>query len=94
MKRHSDTGESLLILECFIVSTQVRRQFGGYGMDAMEHMMSSVADALSNDKSSCSCIEGNPCLSPDCCDNWKDRFKIAHKVRLEKYWNKGRNFDG
>lgn len=73
---------------------EVRRQFGGYGLEAMEGMINKIQDAMSNDKSSCSCVEGNPCLSPDNCHNWKDRFKIAHKTRLEKYWNCGRNFDG
>ena len=73
---------------------EVRRQFGGYGLEAMEGMINQIQDAMSNDKSSCSCIEGNPCISPENCDNWKDRFKIAHKVRLERYWNCGRNFDG
>lgn len=72
----------------------LRRHFLGYGLEAMESMISHIHDAMTNDRSSCSCIYGNPCLQPDNCDNWKDRFRIAHKVRLEKYWSRGRNFDG
>uniref|UniRef100_A0A6T8J270 Uncharacterized protein n=1 Tax=Hemiselmis andersenii TaxID=464988 RepID=A0A6T8J270_HEMAN len=73
---------------------EVRRQFGGYGLSGMEDMVSSIADAMTSDKSSCSCVEGNPCLQPDNCNDWQNRFRVAHKVRREMYWNKGRNFDG
>lgn len=33
-----------------------------------------------DDKSSCSCIEGNPCAVPYNCLNWENRFDIAEKV--------------
>jgi hypothetical protein len=44
---------------------------------------SDLMDANS-DSSSCSCIEGNPCLVPDNCLDWKNRNEIATAVRLKK----------
>lgn len=43
-------------------------------------MISGAADAMSNDKSSCSCLEGNPCLQADNCNNWKDRCLFASVI--------------
>jgi len=37
------------------------------------------------DRSSCSCVEGNPCVDPAPCHDWKNRFTIAMKAR----WAKG-----
>lgn len=37
------------------------------------------------DRSSCSCVEGNPCVDPDPCLDWKNRFTVAMKAR----WAKG-----
>ncbi|KAK3237377.1 hypothetical protein CYMTET_52542 [Cymbomonas tetramitiformis] len=37
-----------------------------------------------DDKSSCSCIEGNPCAVPYNCLNWENRFEIAEKVMKNK----------
>ena len=37
------------------------------------------------DRSSCSCVEGNPCVDPALCHDWKNRFTIAMKAR----WAKG-----
>ena len=33
------------------------------------------------DAASCSCVEGNPCVSPYNCKNWEKRFEIAKKAR-------------
>ena len=39
-----------------------------------------VADA-NEDRGSCSCLEGNPCLSQYTCKDWAHRFEIARLVR-------------
>ena len=39
---------------------------------------------FATDASTCSCVEGNPCLVADNCKNWAKRFDIAMKVRAEK----------
>ena len=31
------------------------------------------------DRSSCSCIEGNPCADKMCCKDWANRFAVATK---------------
>ena len=41
--------------------------------------------------SSCSCIEGNPCLTPETCLDWKNRFAVVYKIRMDKFWSKGFN---
>ena len=33
------------------------------------------------DSASCSCVEGNPCISPYNCKNWEKRFEIAKQAR-------------
>lgn len=53
------------------------RDLQGYGANAAAVMISGAADAMSHDKSSCSCLEGNPCLQADNCSNWKDRCLFA-----------------
>eukprot|EP00960_Hanusia_phi_P052398 761430-Hanusia_phi.AAC.1 len=74
-----------------IDSRDVLKTFVGYGRAEGEER-TTAADALSNDRSSCSCVEGNVCLSPDNCSDWSRRFSIAHKARLEKYWKCNKNF--
>ena len=39
--------------------------------------------ANQDDKSSCSCLEGNPCIDPNCCKDWKNREAVAARVRNE-----------
>ena len=39
--------------------------------------------ANQEDKSSCSCLEGNPCIDPNCCKDWKNREAVAARVRNE-----------
>ena len=39
---------------------------------------------FTTDASSCSCVEGNPCVAPDNCKNWARRFEIALQVRNER----------
>lgn len=41
------------------------------------------------DKSSCSCVEGNPCAFPDSCEDWKNRYTIALQVRKNKGYDPG-----
>lgn len=36
------------------------------------------------DRSSCSCLEGNPCVQPDRCGDWKNRFTVAMNARRRK----------
>ena len=36
------------------------------------------------DRSSCSCVEGNPCVDPAPCHDWKNRFTVAMKARWAK----------
>ncbi|XRB13858.1 SMYD3 protein [Pseudoscourfieldia marina] len=36
------------------------------------------------DTSTCSCLEGNPCVEPLCCKNWKQRYFVAHEARKRK----------
>ena len=36
------------------------------------------------DRSSCSCLEGNPCVQPDRCGDWKNRFTVAMNARRKK----------
>ena len=33
---------------------------------------------------SCSCIEGNPCQTPECCQDWPGRFENARRIMEEK----------
>ena len=33
---------------------------------------------------SCSCIEGNPCQEPACCQDWSGRFENARRIMEEK----------
>ena len=33
---------------------------------------------------SCSCIEGNPCQTPECCQDWSGRFENARRIMEEK----------
>ena len=42
----------------------------------------SVADQ-NEDRGSCSCIEGNPCVEPLCCKDWANRFQVAARIRGE-----------
>ena len=39
--------------------------------------------ASQEDKSSCSCLEGNACVVKTCCRDWKNRFEVAARVRDE-----------
>jgi hypothetical protein len=39
-----------------------------------------VAEAQ-EEKSSCSCLEGSPCVIPECCKDWKNRFLIAAQIK-------------
>ena len=34
---------------------------------------------LGEDKSSCSCLWGNPCISPANCKDWRNRIEVATK---------------
>ena len=44
----------------------------------LEDMMSGGDDAiLGEDKSSCSCLFGNPCVSPNNCKDWRNRYEVA-----------------
>lgn len=36
------------------------------------------------DRSSCSCIEGNPCVDSANCLDWKNRYTVAMKARHAK----------
>ena len=36
------------------------------------------------DRSSCSCVEGNPCIDPTLCKDWRNRFTVAHEARKRK----------
>uniref|UniRef100_A0A7S4C7B3 Uncharacterized protein n=1 Tax=Eutreptiella gymnastica TaxID=73025 RepID=A0A7S4C7B3_9EUGL len=36
------------------------------------------------DKANCSCLEGNPCASPENCRDWKNRESVAAAVRKKK----------
>ncbi|KAJ1493263.1 hypothetical protein T484DRAFT_1769108 [Baffinella frigidus] len=47
----------------------------GYGENAVEKgdMIAAMTAAMSQDNSSCSCIEGNPCLNADNCNDWHKR---------------------
>jgi hypothetical protein len=71
----------------------VVNMFKGYGEDAAmrQHDGEAVLAGLDCDKSSCSCLEGNPCLSPESCLDWKNRFAVVYKIRLDNYWSKGLN---
>jgi hypothetical protein len=44
--------------------------------------MKGVADGQ-EDRSSCSCIEGNPCADRICCKDWKNRYEVAARIRNE-----------
>ena len=42
-----------------------------------------IAEAVGGedeDRSSCSCLEGNACVEKFCCKDWNNRFKIARAV--------------
>mmetsp|Transcript_29799 Transcript_29799/g.41171 ORF Transcript_29799/g.41171 Transcript_29799/m.41171 type:complete len:454 (+) Transcript_29799:86-1447(+) len=41
------------------------------------------------DRSSCSCVEGNPCAFPDSCLNWKGRYTVAMIARKNKGYDPG-----
>ena len=41
------------------------------------------------DRSSCSCVEGNPCAFPDSCLNWKGRYTVAMAARKAKGYDPG-----
>ena len=71
----------------------VVNMFKGYGEDAAmrQHDGEAVLAGLDCDKSSCSCLEGNPCLSPESCLDWMNRFAVVYKIRLDNYWSKGLN---
>ena len=34
---------------------------------------------MGEDSSSCSCLFGNPCVSPYCCKDWRNRFEVAKR---------------
>ena len=34
---------------------------------------------LGEDRSSCSCLFGNPCASPANCKDWRNRFEVAKR---------------
>ena len=72
----------------------VVNSFVGYGRDAAmeQHVGEARLAGLDRDNSSCSCVEGNPCLAPDTCLDWKNRFAVTYKVRMDKFWSKGFNF--
>ena len=36
------------------------------------------------DRSSCSCVEGNPCVEPTLCLDWKGRYTVAMNARRKK----------
>ena len=53
--------------------------------DALAEACSRGAFSMfTTDASSCSCVEGNPCVAPDNCKNWARRFEIALQVRNER----------
>lgn len=72
---------------------QVVNSFVGYGRDAAmeQHAGEERLAGLDRDNSSCSCIEGNPCLSPETCLDWKHRFAVVYKIRMDRFWSKGMN---
>ena len=46
------------------------------------------------DRSSCSCVEGNPCVDSTNCLDWKGRYTVAMMVRRRKgyFGEEGTNF--
>jgi hypothetical protein len=52
---------------------------------AFQHeMVQSAAD----DGASCSCVEGNPCVSRYSCKHWDRRFEVARAARMAKHGGK------
>jgi len=52
------------------------------GLAAAMAATDTVADQ-NEDNGSCSCLEGNACLTPETCKDWAHRFAIAAAVRKE-----------
>ena len=72
---------------------QVVNCFVGYGRDAAmeQHEGEARLAGLDRDNSSCSCVEGNPCLSAETCLDFKNRFAVVYKIRMDRFWSKGMN---
>ena len=46
-------------------------------MKMEEEGLVSTSGMGGEDSASCSCIEGNPCMSKYNCKDWKNRFEVA-----------------
>mmetsp|Transcript_77534 Transcript_77534/g.125758 ORF Transcript_77534/g.125758 Transcript_77534/m.125758 type:complete len:181 (+) Transcript_77534:736-1278(+) len=67
--------------------------FVGYGHDAamQQHAGEARLAGLDRDQSSCSCIEGTPCLTAESCLDRKNRFSVVYQIRMDRFWSKGLN---
>ena len=58
-------------------------QWGGAG-GASQGMGRMTLGADGEDSASCSCLEGNPCISQYNCRDWKNREAVAAAARRKK----------
>merc|ERR1712232_1308009 len=62
----------------------MERQDKAYkGMEDITDKKINVVDGMYKNES-CSCLEGNPCVDPACCKDWKNREAVAAAARKRK----------
>mmetsp|Transcript_37156 Transcript_37156/g.44909 ORF Transcript_37156/g.44909 Transcript_37156/m.44909 type:complete len:99 (+) Transcript_37156:2-298(+) len=68
----------LKVTETAAQAAEPRRGYTASGNDPMARMRKNMDNmGLGEDAANCSCIEGNPCMSPYNCKNWANRFEVA-----------------
>lgn len=71
-----------------VLDNKALRTEGGGGRAHLHGLQARMAEsdehfASQEDKSSCSCLEGNACVVKTCCRDWPNRFEVAARVRDE-----------